>query len=64
MNWFWNKRQDWIFEMLTIYGFINHKHLMKKFSISEIQASKDLTAATKHYPSMYYDVSDKCYKKR
>lgn len=41
-RWFFRQRQEWIAEMLRIYGFINREHLMKKFEISTPQASYDL----------------------
>ncbi len=34
MKWFEQHRQDWIAEMLRVYGFINRDHLMRKFGIS------------------------------
>jgi hypothetical protein len=60
MNYFWHLRQDWIAEMLEIYGYINRKHLMRKFNISEIQASKDLTLYSKAN-LIEYDLEKKCY---
>ncbi len=62
MNYFESLRIDWIFEMLQVYGFINRKHLERKFRISHIQASNDLKKATKYYPSMYYNISAKRYE--
>ncbi len=62
MRWFENHRQEWIAEILQIFGFINRKHLQRKFSISEPQASIDLQTFQKLNPSIiYYDVSKKCY---
>lgn len=43
MNWYQQHRQDWIEEMLSVYGFINREHLVRKFGISVPQASMDLT---------------------
>lgn len=62
MRWFEERRQEWIGEMLRIYGFINRDHLRRKFGISEPQASKDLqTFARAHPGAMRYDLSRKCY---
>ncbi len=61
-RWFELRRREWIYEMLTIYGFINREHLMKKFGISMPQASHDLTTFKRSYPyAMHYDTSRKCY---
>jgi len=52
----------WIWEALTVYGFINREHLMRKFGISRPQASGDLRAFQRDNPSaMRYDASRKCY---
>lgn len=62
MNWFEQQRQEWIAEMLAIYGFINRSHLQTKFRISQPQASMDLNAFMRKYPSaMKYDPTRKCY---
>lgn len=50
MKWFEQTRQLWIAEMLTVYGFIQRKHLMRKFDISVVQASKDLRSFDRMYP--------------
>lgn len=41
-SWFVNHRQEWISEIVRIFGFINREHLQKKFDISTPQASLDL----------------------
>lgn len=62
MNWFEQQRQDWIMEMLGIYGFVNRGHLMAKFGISQPQASIDLNRFQRDNPkAMRYDLSRKCY---
>lgn len=62
MNWFSEQRQAWIREALTVYGYINREHLMRKFRISRPQASADLTAFQRVNPrAMRYDLSRKCY---
>lgn len=61
-NWFQNYRQQWIAEMLEIYGFIQRKHLMRKFQISTVQASKDLQRYHLENPdAMRYDKHEKKY---
>ena len=61
-RWFELHRREWIYEMLTIYGFINREHLMKKFGISQPQASIDLRLFKRSYPyAMHYDLNRKCY---
>jgi hypothetical protein len=62
VNWFEQARQDWIEEMLTVYGFINRDHLMRKFGISQPQASKDLQTFQRLNPdAMHYDLTGKRY---
>jgi DeoR/GlpR family transcriptional regulator of sugar metabolism len=62
MRWFEQARQDWIFETLTIFGFIQRKHLMRKFDISEPQASADLAKFQRRHPlTIKYDKSEKRY---
>jgi len=62
VNWFTNRRQAWIAEMLAIYGFINREHLERKFGISRPQASADLQAFLKAHPEIaHYDTSRKAY---
>lgn len=43
-NWFERQRQAWIAETLQIYGFVNRRHLRRKFGISSEQARLDLRA--------------------
>jgi hypothetical protein len=62
-RWFENQRVAFIAEMLHIYGFINREHLMRKFSISRPQASKDLTSYLHHSAgSVRYNLSTKRYE--
>jgi len=63
-NWFAQHRQDWIEEVLTVFGFINRDHLIRKFSISVPQASKDLQTFQRDNPgSMVYNVKSKRYER-
>lgn len=63
MNWFAEQRQLWILDMLSVYGFINREHLMKKFGISQPQASKDLRIARRDMGSaMVYNPTLKRYE--
>lgn len=48
--------------MLDIYGFINRGHLMRKYDISQPQASQDLQAFARAHPRVVqYDGSRKAY---
>lgn len=50
--------------MLHIYGFINREHLMRKFGISQPQASKDLQTYQRNSAgSMVYNVKTKRYER-
>ena len=62
MNWFATQRQQWIAEMLEIYGFINRFHLRRKFGISSAQAANDFRAFNDAHPgAMRYDARKKIY---
>ncbi len=62
MRWCEQQRQDWIAETLRVFGFINREHLMRKFGISQPQASADLAAFQRAHPTaMTYDGSAKHY---
>jgi len=63
-DWFVEHRQQWIMEMLDIYGFINRNHLMKKFGVSTAQAAVDFRDLQDRYPdAMIYNESSKRYEK-
>ena len=62
MNWFQQKRIEWIEESLKIWGFIQVKHITKKFGISRPKASQDLGKFKKLHPeACVYDMSKKMY---
>lgn len=62
-RWFENQRVAFIAEMLHVYGFINREHLMRKFSISMPQASKDLSAFERRSAGgVRYNLSAKRYE--
>lgn len=62
MNWFASHRQEWIADMLRVYGFINRFHLARKFGISNAQAAIDFRAFNEANPdAMNYDVRKKIY---
>ena len=62
MSWFLEQRMDWIAETLSIFGFINRRHLQRKFGISTPQTSSDFREFQKRYPDrMCYDTHLKCY---
>lgn len=63
-DWFAQHRQDWIAEMLHVYGFINREHLMRKFGLSQPQASTDLQRFIRSRPGlMHYDLNRKRYER-
>jgi DeoR/GlpR family transcriptional regulator of sugar metabolism len=63
LNWFEAQRIQWIGEMLDVYGFINRQHLMRKFGVSEPQASKDLHRFQRLYPArIAYNLHTKRYE--
>lgn len=62
-NWFVRQRMEWIAESLRIFGFINRQHLERKFGISTVQASNDLTAFGRAHPGvMDYNANAKRYE--
>lgn len=62
-NWFAEHRQAWILEALHVFGFVNRAHLMRKFHISEPQASKDLRDFQRARPgAMTYNLTTKRYE--
>lgn len=62
MRWYEQHRMEWIAETLRVFGYINRHHLMRKFGISEPQASNDfLTFQRLHPNAMKYDLSTKRY---
>jgi len=61
-RWFEETRLHWINETLYVFGFINRQHLMRKFLISQPQASNDLQTFQRCNPrKMFYDPQRKCY---
>lgn len=61
-RWFIRRRQEWIAEMLRVYGFIQRGHLERMFGISTPQASHDLKLFLRENPhAMTYDGSRKAY---
>lgn len=62
-DWFTLHRQDWIAEMLDVYGFINRIHIMRKFGISRLQAAVDLRDfQDKHPDRVRYNGTNKRYE--
>lgn len=62
-NWFVNHRQEWIAEIVRIFGFINREHLERKFGISTPQASNDLQRFQSEHPgTIEYNRSAKRYE--
>jgi hypothetical protein len=62
VNWFTDQRQRWIAETVSIFGFIQREHIMRKFGVSTPQASMDLRDFQKRNPgAIKYDASAKRY---
>jgi hypothetical protein len=62
MNWFGEQRIEWIAETLRVFGFIQRRHLMRKFGISTPQATNDLREYQRRFPrTIRYDRSRKMY---
>ncbi len=63
MTWFTDKRQEWIMEIIHIYGFINREHVQKKFGVSTPQASEDIQIFIKANRNLLgYNTSTKRYE--
>lgn len=61
-SWFLDHRRDWIIETVRIFGFINREHIMRKFGVSEPQASQDLQRVLRDRPGVIrYDMTRKAY---
>lgn len=62
-RWFLEYRVAWIKESVEIFGHINRKHVMRKFKVSQPQASLDLRETVKRYPAlMTYNALAKRYE--
>lgn len=62
MRWFEHQRQEWIWETLRVFGFIQRQHLVNKFGVSVPQASADLQRFQRERPGMMtYDKTSKRY---
>ena len=53
--WFREQRQLYIDEQLYVVGFVNRRHLRRKFGISENAAAKDLCLYRRRHPEVSYD---------
>ena len=61
-KWYQEHRLAWIAETLHVFGFINKRHLIRKFGISLGQASNDFREFNKRYPlAMTYVPHQKRY---
>ncbi len=61
-DWFPQHRQEWIADVLHVYGFINRDHLMRKFRMSSPAASHDLQRFQRENPdAVVYNLARKCY---
>lgn len=56
------ERQEWIAEMLRVYGFINRGHLMRMFGVSNAAAANDIRDFQKSRPqAMAYNPKVKMF---
>jgi hypothetical protein len=63
VNWFKQQRLNWIGEMLIVYGFINRKHIQRKFDVSSPQAALDLRDyMANHSHFVRYNLSARRYE--
>jgi hypothetical protein len=63
-DYFTKLRQDWIFETVNIFEFINREHITRKFGISTPQASYDLKLFQETNPGLIkYNTSTKRFEK-
>lgn len=63
-TWFVEARLEWIRESVTIFGFINRSHIMRKFGISAPQAAQDLGRAQRRWPKLLqYNATTKRYER-
>lgn len=62
-RWYTRHRQEWIAETLRVFGYIDRKHLMRKFEISEPQAALDLRRYQQQHPAaITYNRNTKRYE--
>lgn len=62
-NYFKMERVNWIIEIIGIYGYVNRRHVMRKFGISQPQASQDLGDAAVIDKRIVYNTSEKRYER-
>ncbi len=61
-RWFARHRQEWIAETVRIFGYINRKHIERKFEITSAVASTDLREFMRANPdALIYDGTGKRY---
>ena len=64
-TWFRDARLAWMRESIEIFGFLNRKHIERKFGVSEAQAAKDLAMAHARWPGEFrYNPVSKRYEGR
>lgn len=62
MRYFEQLRISWIVETIKIFGFINRRHVVKKFGVTQHVVSSDFSKVQEMHPDlMKYDASQKCY---
>lgn len=64
-KYFKQLRMDFIWEMVNIYGYVNHIHLERKFDISTVQAAADFESFIHRNPdTIEYNKSTKRYERK
>lgn len=62
LKYYQRERMEWIADCLRVYGFVNRKHIMRKFGMSHPQASSDMTLFRRRNPgAVKYDLSNKMF---
>lgn len=51
-SWFRERRIEWIAESVAIFGYINRRHIEKKFGVSTPQAALDLKDVQARFPNL------------
>ena len=63
-TWCIEFRMAWIKESVEIFGKINRQHIVRKFRVSQQQASEDISKVVKRWPDlMSFNSSTKCYER-
>ncbi len=62
LSWYRRHRQEWIAETVRVFGYINRKHIERKFDVTAAVASLDLRVFQRENPgALIYDGTGKRY---